>query len=406
MVAIPFRLSMSAKFVLIGGSFSLPIVLLLYLYTSQVQSQVEFSERELRGTAYLRPLVTLDSLLREPPSPDRDRRATAAWDELEKAQAAHGEVLQFTPAGLQRRSRLGLDPASMRARWNRWQIQPDPAARRSLEADFARMINHTGDLSNLILDPDLDTYYLMDVTLMALPQLQYRLNRIDDEISTPEASTRMAIEAGLLKEVDLARVNTNTHTAWAEDPNFNGSRSSLQPRLEASLTTFIKPQNALILALEAGNTDPTQITGLTVQARRAALAFWRTTVDELDALLLMRIEQLRWGRNWALAISLLSVMGASLLAFVLLRSITRPLELVVSELSPKSVAMRLSAERLSLCRLRAALSDEESAKLSAEMSQHSLTIRRAVIELVAQISGRTSELASRVEGVEWGTSRK
>lgn len=40
------------------------------------------------------------------------------------------------------------------------------------------MITHAGDTSNLILDPDLDSYYLMDVTLIAMPQMQDRIARI------------------------------------------------------------------------------------------------------------------------------------------------------------------------------------------------------------------------------------
>jgi hypothetical protein len=37
------------------------------------------------------------------------------------------------------------------------------------------MITHAGDTSNLILDPDLDSYYLVDVVLLGLPQAQDRL---------------------------------------------------------------------------------------------------------------------------------------------------------------------------------------------------------------------------------------
>ena len=36
------------------------------------------------------------------------------------------------------------------------------------------MTAHAGDTSNLILDPDLDSYYAMDMTLLALPQTQER----------------------------------------------------------------------------------------------------------------------------------------------------------------------------------------------------------------------------------------
>jgi hypothetical protein len=44
----------------------------------------------------------------------------------------------------------------------------------SLVQDVRDMITHAGDTSNIILDPDLDSYYMMDITLLALPQTQAR----------------------------------------------------------------------------------------------------------------------------------------------------------------------------------------------------------------------------------------
>ena len=399
------RLSMSAKFVLIGASFSLPIALLLYLYISQVQARIEFTDRELRGTAYLRPLVELQAILREAPSAETEARAAAAWSALERVQEQHGTTLQFTPVGLAKRGRRGLEPQAMRERWEKVRREPVDVELQKLDADFGRMITHAGDLSNLILDPDLDTYYLMDVTLLALPQLQARLNRISEQAKMPEP-LRMSLESGLLKEVDLPRVRASTTTAWLEDPNFVGIRPTLKPRLTVALAAFEKRHNELIHALESADADSKHLTELGTQARHAGVEFWKIATGELDGLLWMRVEALREERNRALAISLLSLAGASWLAVFLLRSITQPLEQVVRELSPESVAMRVSAERLSLRRLRDALSEEESAVLSAEMNQHSMTIRRAVIELVAQISGGAGELAARVEGARWSTPRK
>lgn len=399
------RLSMSAKFALIGASFSLPIALLLYLYISQVQARIEFTDRELRGTAYLRPLVELQAILREAPSPETEARAAAAWTALNRAQEEHGAALQFTSVGLAKRSRRGLEPQAMRERWEKVRREPIAIELRKLDADFGRMITHAGDLSNLILDPDLDTYYLMDVTLLALPQLQARLNRISEQASMPEP-LRMSFESGLLREIDLPRVRASTTSAWLEDPYFMGIRPTLKPRLTAALAALEKHHNELIHALESADADSKQLTELSAQARHAGVEFWKVATGELDGLLGMRLEALREERNRALAVSLLSLAGASWLAVFLLRSITNPLELVVRELSPESVAMRVSADRLALHRLRDALSEEDSVKLSEEMKGHSVTIRRAVIELVAQISGGEPELASRVEGAPWGETKK
>lgn len=40
---------------------------------------------------------------------------------------------------------------------------------RQLLIDIANLRSHVGDSSNLILDPDLDSYYLMDTVLLKLP---------------------------------------------------------------------------------------------------------------------------------------------------------------------------------------------------------------------------------------------
>jgi hypothetical protein len=57
------------------------------------------------------------------------------------------------------------------------------------------MITHAGDTSNLILDPDLDSYYLMDVTLLALPQTEDRLHQIATEVANLLAAGELVMAA-------------------------------------------------------------------------------------------------------------------------------------------------------------------------------------------------------------------
>ena len=76
------------------------------------------------------------------------------------------------------------------------------------------MITHMGDTSNLILDPDLDSYYLMDVTLLAVPQLMDRLQDMAVYVqSLPDAGRldeaqkiKLAGYASWLKDADLERI--------------------------------------------------------------------------------------------------------------------------------------------------------------------------------------------------------
>src|SRR4029453_3351577 len=89
--------------------------------------------------------------------------------------------LKFTDAELKKRDRDHLHLSTIKGEWEQLKTkattQNDEATKgvAHLIADTRGMIAHMGDTSNLILDPDLDSYYLMDITLLALPQTQDRL---------------------------------------------------------------------------------------------------------------------------------------------------------------------------------------------------------------------------------------
>ena len=62
--------------------------------------------------------------------------------------------------------------------------------------------------------------------------------------------------------------------------------------------------------------------------------------------------------------------------------------------------MRMSAEKLAVDQVRHTLTEVESMKLTADTNHNSSMIRRVVIELVSQISGRATDLICRVEGIK------
>ena len=154
------------------------------------------------------------------------------------------------------------------------------------------MIAHAGDTSNLILDPDLDSYYLMDCTVLALPQTQDRLTSIigngyrslKSEKLTQEQRIQLAVDASLLDQSDLQRTLASAKTSLDADPNpkFYGRSETLQsnlpPRLrdyEAANAAFICCTGSAISA--RGSTPPLasfecegSSTPLTKTMRRAA----------------------------------------------------------------------------------------------------------------------------------------
>ena len=72
------------------------------------------------------------------------------------------------------------------------------------------MIAHAGEKSNLILDPELDSYYLIDVTLMTLPEAQDRLARVMADGEDVLKATGEAAERGRVTlATDLAFLKTD-----------------------------------------------------------------------------------------------------------------------------------------------------------------------------------------------------
>src|SRR4029450_4742206 len=153
-----------------------------------------------------------------------------------------------------------------------------------------------------ILDPDLDSYYTMDATLIALPLTQERISNIvafaqmlaAHGRATDDDRVRLTVMAAFLKESDLARVQADADLALNEDTNFQGVSPSLQKNLRPAVTSYAHAPSALIDALEASaRGGPTLAAIMTAgeTARAASFAVWRVAVDELDALLRARVAR-------------------------------------------------------------------------------------------------------------------
>ena len=88
-----------------------------------------------------------------------------AFNHLEKVILQLGVELQFTDEGLAKRHREYDRAETVGGEWKKlkadiWNLTPEQSAARHLHliADIRTMITHAGDTSNLILDPDLDSY--------------------------------------------------------------------------------------------------------------------------------------------------------------------------------------------------------------------------------------------------------
>ncbi|MDQ7830802.1 MAG: methyl-accepting chemotaxis protein [Desulfovibrionaceae bacterium] len=341
------NIKLSWKLATIGVAFVLPLGVLLFIAIQNINGQIAFSRLETQGNTFQRPLEKLlEDLPRAASDPAAASRVDQAFAELADAAKRHGDDLQFTAEGLGIRNRSHLTPQAVAARWTQARAsQGDPAAFKEKTAalvdDVMGMITHAGDTSNLILDPDLDSYYMMDLTLLALPQTQRRLASILDFGDTAlggslseEDRRQFHTLAEMLSESDFSRILADTETTLNEDPNFYGVSPNLARNMAAGLSRYkaaTEPFIALLKSLAAGEPVTREAFLASGQAARdAAFRYWEVCADELDAFLAVRIGDYTARRTTMLAATGLALVLASALAYLIGRGVSRTITKMVA----------------------------------------------------------------------------
>ena len=342
------KLRISTKLVVSSLAFALPIAVLLFFVIQGISYDIRFSTLEAYGNEYQRPLERLlqflpEYLQRAQTKQEGDAAAKAtkideAFVTLTGVDSRIGVDLQFTDEGLGKRNRGHLKLSQVKGRWESARRAPTPESIGALVADVREMIAHCGDTSNLILDPDLDSYYMMDITLLALPQTQARLADImgfgAQTLAKPAMSDddrlQFYVFASLLQDSDMNRIEASTKTALNEDDNFYGHSASLQSKVPPALKTYLDANKAFIAMLTAigasGKKAATVEEFLTAgaRARQTSFTYWNVAVDELDVLLGKRIDDYKQSRIVALGATAAALALAGLLVLIIGRSITRP----------------------------------------------------------------------------------
>lgn len=212
----------------IAVTFLIPVLVLLYFLVQEQDIRISFGEKEICGSRYLIPLkdmlfstVSAMNQVSAGTSPDVTQ-LKSNFDGLNSIHKQFGEILEaeegFTliAAALQR---VTTEPA-------------DFEAFNALQDALRNHIAYVGDKSNLILDPDLDSYYVMDVVLLKLPELASLIGKgVSETIKrTDEASVIRAL---------LTNANNGTK-ASLEVAFKNNPANNLMDKLSAPLTSAHK----------------------------------------------------------------------------------------------------------------------------------------------------------------------
>jgi PAS domain S-box-containing protein len=388
------NLKVAQKLALISILFVMPDSVMLYLFITSINANIQFARLEQKGNEYQRPLEDLLELIPQHGQlalralggeqsakqelPMKEAQIDTAFGALEGVDSRIGGDLQFTDEGLAKRKRERARVSLVRKEWNDLsshlkELTAAECADQHLQliADIRLMITHAGDMSNLILDPIMDSYYLIDATLMALPQTQDRMAQVMADGATVLNQTELsnadrqkfAIYAKQLQEDDLDRINDSIHTSFNENPNEYGFSPTFSPRVSPALeeyskatAKFIDLTNRIVNSPKSGVTARDYLAAGSA-ASAASFKLWGIADEELNKLLQQRIEAYQWRRTRSLMVAGCALMAAIGFVTFITRSISGPLKRQASQL--RSANDALQAEIAERKRMEAALRTAE-----------------------------------------------
>ena len=370
--------------------FILPIFVFSLMNWNSQSVNVYFANKEIIGARFQIELMTvLNQLIKNQIENVRDsqNKLNVNIDELEKSYAKNADAIEFTAHGLAKRKREASTIENLKTQV----AQLDKSNEEAIQ-NVKVMIQHMGDTSNLILDPDLDSYYLMDVTLLALPQLIMRLKEISNQVEpmfkkeklSAEDKIKVAILQAMLKESDFDRIDGDLQTSLNEDAGYNGISPGLQKNIPESFKNFKSKieelKNSLALFSQDKNDSLVVLKTLLNDSLNESFKFWNKANDELISLLTTRKERLAKQRWIDLFLGVIAIMIASFVTVFFTQTIIFELKQINSSLTDSVESVKVvgedllvSSEKLAQSSQAGAISVEESVsnvkELSAQVNQ-------------------------------------
>ncbi|MBC8043673.1 MAG: GHKL domain-containing protein [Rhizobacter sp.] len=321
-IALMNRLKYPQKFFLISILLSAPTAVVIILLTNIRNEAIDFGAKERLGLAYIKPLVKLLSgaqdlrmsvqhvLLRDSVGENQVQAATAALEQdinaVDTLDVALGAALQTTV----RWSILKTRWQALREKLLTASARESYAAHTAFIAQIFDLISYTGDVSNLILDPDLDSYYLMDGSLSKLPLLlKYIQLSVDHSerirsgvsLSATEQAELMYVLPGLVSstQTDLGR---NIDVAYKANPALVSQVGVEYEKSQLAVTSFLNTTEIKTLGADSSDNradsggaakpvfDPQSHISKGREAIAASLRFYDVQAAALDRLLEIRIN--------------------------------------------------------------------------------------------------------------------
>lgn len=376
--------SLSTKLFINNLFYAIPILVLLYLMFVSYDKDIVFAGKEVMGNDIQKPAMELIHQIAKNKkyTDEMSSNMTLIADLMKKYEGS----LLLDDSSLHDRKRDHIQYAALTKSFENFKSGKNDAYK--MFKDLRDLVVHTGDTSNLILDPDLDSYYLMDFTLIAAPQMADRFYEVEgflndleakpDDAMTTEEKVKASVYLAMLKEADWGRIYGDIGTAVNEDKNFYSLNEKLQGEVKSKADTLDSEFKNLFLMLEEigkGNkAKAKEARELTLKLEDESHVFYLMTIDTLTELLNTRDAAILSARNKSTGIGITAILIALIVTILTSMNFKNGTKRISSALRQLAGAVSVNAEASEKL-------TESSSSLSSVSSQQAAAVQQTVSSL-------------------------
>jgi len=298
------RLAYPGKFAVIAVLFTIPLLIIGGFLTREFRERIQFARKELHGNQYLRPLKSLVSSLLDYRQTRCRNDSSVAGSSPEARLEQSLRRMDEADRDLGERLSLAEEYQSLRASivrlLERADETPPEDLYRSLSVQIENaltLMKDVADRSNLILDPDLDSYYLAESVVVRLPGLFDETHRLlcvaDPAVAsevTPESrehDVRISTTSLTRRQFSLTR---NLNVVAIETTRPGGTRRIQSALAECTGTTMELIDQMSHWSPDLPGPRQQQLRAAGKQSIEAQSRLYDTASELLDECLLARID--------------------------------------------------------------------------------------------------------------------
>ena len=305
------KLSYPKKMVLISVVFLIPIIMLITLLLGQLGAGISSAEKEARGLEYIK---TVRQMYQHVP---QHRGMTNAYllgaSEFKSKILAKRKAIVADMAAIDAITEQYGEEFETHALWaeikQTWQgleqrAFSDPAQQilkehTQLIARIYSLFEQVSNTSGLVLDPEINTFFIMDAIVYRLPKVTENMGQLRAVSSGTAASGVATIERRIALGTLLANIESNAQAvadgmviALRENPSIQSELGSLLQAAESATANFANKVTDELLLAEFINSNSTDMFDTGTQAIKANYQVYDALVPVLDRLFDARVVEL------------------------------------------------------------------------------------------------------------------